>query len=194
MNDKPWWATVLQWTLWAVAMSLIMGWLGRTRLKSRPPAQASTLSHPVSTLLIGSLCFLLFISLAIISNVIPNKTSTWWTTAIFVGFAAMSAPLILDFFIARHHVSSEGLAYTKLTGAQRYLRWADLLHVRYSPTMKWFVLKSSTGDVARISVMLMGLPVFARELLQSAPAAAIDPATTHILRETAEGRPPTLWN
>jgi len=41
--------------------------------------------------------------------------------------------------------------------------------------------------------MLMGLPEFARLLLQGAPAGAIDAGTLDVLRATAAGDPPSIW-
>jgi hypothetical protein len=59
--------------------------------------------------------------------------------------------------------------------------------------MKWFRLESQSGTVVRISVMLMGLPIFAQMILVKARSAAIDPTTQTILYATAEGNPPSVW-
>jgi len=193
MSDRPWWITVLQWTLWALAMVLVMRWLGKARFRKRSDHDARRLAHPASTLIIGLVCFGFFAGIAIVSNVIPNKTTTWWTTAVFVGFALMSVPMISDYFLARHEVTDEGLKYRTMFGASRYVRWADLQHVHYAPVMKWFRLQTNTGVVARVSVMLMGLPEFARLLLEHAPAGAIAPETLPVLQATADGYPPSLW-
>ena len=84
MTDRPWWMTGIQWMLWALAMSLIMGWLGRSRLRARPADHHRRLAHPPSTLIIGLVCLLFFGGIAVASNVFSNKTTTWLTTAIFV--------------------------------------------------------------------------------------------------------------
>lgn len=63
----------------------------------------------------------------------------------------------------------------------------------YAPAMKWFRLETRSGDVARLSVMLMGLPAFAQVLLAHAPAEAIAPETRAILEATAAGDPPSVW-
>lgn len=162
-------------------------------MRARSAEEATTLSHPLSTLIMGLSCFGFFAAIAVISNVVPNKTTTWWTTAIFVGFAALSTPMILDYFMANHRVSSEGLSCRKMIGTTHYLRWEELQRVHYSPVMKWFVLKGSNGSVARISVMLVGLPEFARLLLEHAPVDAIEPAALPVLQATANGNPPSVW-
>jgi Bacterial PH domain len=191
--EKTWWPTAVQWTVWAILMSLVMGWLARSRRRPRPTSQQRDLVHPASTLIIGLACLGLFAGLAVVSNVFANKTTTWWTTAAFLAFALMAVVLIADYFLARHHVSDDGMAYRKLTGARRYLRWSDLRAVRYTPVMKWFRLETRSGDVARVSVMLMGLPEFARILLAHSPEEAIEPHTLQLLRSTADGHPPSVW-
>jgi hypothetical protein len=117
-----------------------------------------------------------------------------WTTAIFTGFALLSLPLIADDFLARHEVCEEGLSYSRLTGRRGYLKWSEPRRVRYAPAMKWFGLETASGDVARISAMLVGLPEFASLLLAHAPSQAIEADTSPILRATAAGQPPPVWN
>jgi hypothetical protein len=194
MSDRPWWATALQWTLWGLLMSLLMGWLAKSRFGARPTSHARRLAHPPTTLIMGAVCFLFFAGLAIVSNGVPNETTTWWTTSIFVGFAILSAPIVVDYFMANHQVSEDGLAYRKLVGTRKYLRWSDLRDVRYASLMKWFRLETRSGDVARIAIMLMGLSEFARLLLENAPDDVIESGTLHILQATAQGHPPSLWS
>jgi hypothetical protein len=191
---RPWWGPVVQWTVWGILMALVMGWVARSRVKARPHSDPRRLVHPPSTLIIGIVVFLFFAGIAIISNVFPNKTVTWWTTTIFVGFALLSLPIVADYFLARHDVSEEGLSYGRLTGHRGYLKWSDLHRVKYAPVMKWFRLETQSGDVARISAMLRGLPEFARLLLARTPPHAIDAETLSILQATADGNPPPVWN
>jgi len=194
MRDRPWGMTALQWTLWGLIMSLVMGWLRRRRFRARPTSDAHRLAHPPSTLIMGLMCFVFFAGIAVVSNIfIPKKTITWWTTSIFVGFALLSALMSIDYFMVKHQVAEDGLAYRKLVGTRKYLRWSDLRDVRYAPVLKWFRLETRSGDVARISGMLMGLPEFARLLLEEAPEDAIDSDTLRILQATAEGKPPSVW-
>ena len=193
MTERPWWAVALQWTVWFIAMSVVMSWLGRSRLRSRPARVANRLAHPVGYLVVGLVSFSLFTAMAVMSNLVPNETATWWTTACFVGFAAISVFAILDYIMAKHEVSHDGLAYRKLLGTKGFLRWSDLRSVRYAETMNWFRLETNSGEVAHISAMLMGLPEFARRLLHRAPKSSMDDKTLQTLKETAKGQPPSLW-
>src|SRR5262245_23080208 len=193
MADRAWWVTTIQWSVWAILMSLVMGWLARSRHRARPAAQQRELAHPPSTLILGLVCFVFFAGIAVVSNVYANKTTTWWTTAIFVGFALMAVPMMVDYFVARHKVSEEGMNYRKLTGASKFLRWSELRTVRYAPALKWFRLETQSGGVARISVMLMGLPEFARLLIAHSPRQAIEPTIPSEPQATADVHPPSDW-
>jgi hypothetical protein len=191
--SKDWWITAAQWALWGMVMSLAMGWLAKNRLKRHPNTSPRHLYHPISTLIVGLVCFVFFAGIATISNVYANKTTTWWTTTIFIGFAAMSVPVVADYFLARHELSDAGLSYGRLSGTRGYLKWSELYRVQYAPVMKWFRLETSSGKVARISAMLVGLPEFAQHLLRHAPPEAIEKNTLHILQATAHGNPPPVW-
>jgi hypothetical protein len=183
---------IVKWTIWAVLMALIMGWVARSRRETRPSPDCRRLVHPASTLVIGLAGFLLFAGIAVISNVFSNKTTTWWTTTAFVIFALLSLLVAADYFLARHDLSEEGLRYGRLTGSRGNLKWSELRRVNYAPTMKWFRLETRSGDVARVSVMHIGLPEFAGLLLAHAPPGVIDPETLGILQETAAGRLPPV--
>lgn len=189
--DRPWWHTAIQWTLWAIVMATVSAWLARSRNRRRPVAVQRVLAHPPSTLIVGILCFLLFGFFLIISNVFPNATVTWWTNAALAALVLLSVAIVLDYFLAWHELSEDGMAYRKLTGARRYLRWSDLRSVRYSSMMKWYVLKTHTGQVARLSAWLMGLPELARLILAHAPKESISRSTLPILEATAAGEPPS---
>lgn len=192
--DQSWWSSIIQWTLWGILMAVIMGWVARSRFRVRPQSDAQWLFHPPSTLIIGIVCFVIFAGIAIVSNVFPNKTVTWWTTATFVGFALLAVLMIADYFLSRHQVSDEGMNYGRLSGPRRSLKWSDVRRVQYAPVMKWFRLETQSGEVARVSAMLVGLPEFARLLLAHAPSYAIDAETRSMLEATAAGTPPPVWS
>ena len=183
----------VQWTVWTILMSLVMGWVARSRNRPRPAGADQRLQHPISTLIIGVVGFLLFTAIAVASNVFANSTTSWWTTAIFVGFALLALPVVGDYFAARHDVSDEGLRYSRLVGSGGYIRWVEIKKVRFSDAMKWFRLESESGEVVRLSIMLMGLPEFARALLAHTPRESIEKNALPVLQATAEGNPPSVW-
>jgi hypothetical protein len=191
--NRPWWAPLLQWALWGILISVIMAWVARSRLRPRPDSAARRLAHPPSTLIIGIATFAFFAGIAVISNVYSNKTTTAWTTSVFLGLALLGLLVIADYFQARHEVSDEGMNYGRFTGTRGTLTWSEVAKVRYAPSMKWFRLETRSGEVARVSAMLVGLPEFARLVLAHAPPGAIDGNTLPVLQATAAGQPPSVW-
>lgn len=192
MNSQELWGQVIRWGIWVVLMAIVMGWVARSRHRSRPPSEGRRLAHPPSTLMIGLTVFGLFSGIAVVSNVYANKTTTVFTTAVFLGFAALALWMVADYFVARHQVSDEGMSHGSLMG-RRDFRWAEVASVRYAPAMKWFRLETRSGRVARVSAMLVGLPEFARLLLAKVPPGAIEPQTLPVLEATASGEPPSVW-
>ena len=186
------WPPVIRWGVWLVLMMVVMGWVARSRLRARPTANAHRLAHPPSTLIIGLVVFTFFAGIAVVSNVYANQTTSVFTTAVFVGFAALALWLLADYFAGRHEVSDDGMNHGSVTG-RRQVTWAEVSGVRYSPAMKWFRLQTRSGRVARVSAMLVGLPEFARLVLEKVPADAIEPETRPVLVATAAGHPPSVW-
>jgi hypothetical protein len=189
--NSDWLLPILKAVVFGVLMALVGFWLVRSRNRPRPDHEAKTLRHPPSTLVIGVVCSGFFGAIAILSNVYANPTTTIVTTSVFVGFALMGLPLIADYWFARHVLTSEGIHFGRMSGARRYLVWTDVSRVTYSASMKWFRIETRSGTVARFSVMLMGLPEFARAILENVDASAIDRESHEVLRSTAAGNPPS---
>ena len=193
MTSRPWWALALQWGIWAVAMSVVMGWLARTRTQAPAAHEARSLAHPRSTLVVGLVCAGFFLALAVLSALFPGKTGSPLVSLFFLAFAGLGAPLILDYRNARHALTSDGLRYGKLMGGGGQLRWADVRQLRYSQSAKWFRLELADHRIVRISAMLRGLPEFAAAALTQVPAPAIDAETRDVLEATAQGNLPRVW-
>jgi hypothetical protein len=174
-------------------MSIVMGWLARSRKRGRQGADPQVISHPTTTFVIGLACFVLFGSMLVISNVVPNETTTRWTTSVFLGFTLLSVPLITDYFLVHHRVDENGLSYRNCIGRAFFMRWDEVADVQFAQSLKWFRIRSRTGKIARVSAMMMGLQLFARTLLENVPAEAIDPNSLEILDQTASGNPPAIW-
>lgn len=193
MGESAWWEPILKYAFGVIAMTLVMGWIAGSRMKKRKSIESNCLRHPPSTLVFAVIAFVFFGGIAILSNVYANRTTTWWTTTLFVALASASLVSILDYFVARHEMSESGMSYGRLCGPKRSLRWSELRNVRYAPFMRWFRLETTNGEVARISSMLMGLPEFARLVLRHAPPESIEEDTLSRLRATANGNPPPVW-
>jgi FtsH-binding integral membrane protein len=182
-----------QWALWGVLMTVIMGLIDRSRRKARRPSERNVMRLPLSILIVGLVCSGLFGGVAVLSNLYPNRTVTWWTTAAFIGFAAMGLPIITGYFLERHRLSEDGIAFRNFLGMPRYLAWSELHAVRYAPVLRWFRLTTHSGTTARVSIMLIGLPAFARHILRRAPESAFDEEARVMLNRIARGELPPTW-
>jgi len=193
VTTRPWWAPAVQWGIWALAMSVVMGWLARTRTHAPAPHQARSLAHPRSTLIVGLACGGFFLALAVLSALFPGQTGSPLISLFFLAFAALGALLILDYRNARHELTPDGLHYGKLLGGGGQFRWADVRQLRYSQSAKWFRLELADHRIVRISAMLRGLPEFAAEALSQVPPPAVDAETRAVLEATAQGTLPSVW-
>lgn len=192
--QSSWWGPIIQWTIWGIAMTVVMGWLSRNRLKRRPPEQRVQLRHPWSTLLFGVIIFGFFAGIAVISNTIgKNQTTSLWTTAVFVLGACGGLCMIADHVLGRHVLTDRGMRYGKLFGARGEFDWADVVRVEYSTGWKWFRITTSQGTTVRVSAMLMGLPEFAHQVLSQVEPDRMSEQTAVLLRMTAQGDLPRIW-
>ncbi len=185
--------SAVQWIVWFVLMTLVMGWLARSRSRIRAASDNALLYHPTSTLIVGLVTGGLFLGIAVLSYLFPNTTGSLAITLFFAAFALLGAVLVLEYVRVRHCLESGGLSYQKLFGKGGRLRWNEVARVHYSETAKWFRIVTVNGEVVRVSVMLVGLPQFARAVLDEIPPERIDPETKPVLEKTAAGFPPSMW-
>lgn len=191
MTGRPWWLIAIQWILWLIAMLAVTRWLERSRHSIQP--ENGCLVHPPSTLVLGGIGFNFFVSITILSNGYSNETTTWWTTTAFIVVAFLFGWIMVRYFVEKHEVSETGLVFTSVFGKRKSMRWDEVKSVRYSFGMQWFIVESASGDSARISAMLIGLPEFARLVLLRVPASSFSSFTRMLLQKTADGDPPPLW-
>ncbi|HXK58261.1 MAG TPA: hypothetical protein PLP42_00060 [Acidobacteriota bacterium] len=185
--------SAIKWIIWFALMTLVMRWLARSRSRSAKPANSKLLYHPTSTLVLGLVGGGFFLALAILSYVFANDTGTLGISLFFAGFALLGFVFVWEYFRVRHSLEPGGMRYQKLLSNGGKLRWNEVTRVHYSQSAKWFRLVTKTGEVVRVSAMLVGLPEFARAVLDEVPSESIDTTTRDVLRETAAGHPPSLW-
>nr|WP_297525608.1 hypothetical protein [uncultured Roseateles sp.] len=152
------------------------------------------LRPPLSNLVIGALSAAFFFWLAAVSFTTgKHPAATLGTTVCFVVLGLMALPMVADYFFARHRLSDEAIDFGRRFGGRGTMRWADVRLVRFSPTMKWFVLDDQARTRARVSANLAGLPEFARLALAHVPPEAIDSKTHKLLVDASLGRRPRVW-
>ena len=193
MSHRPFWVSFIQWTLYGLAMWGIASWLGRARKKHVVTGGEVVMTYPPAALIVALICVGLFGAGTVLSLLASAKNAPWWTSAIFGGFLLASLHSLADCWLAKYRLSEEGLEYVSVFSGKRIFRWNELQSLRYAPNMRWFKLENSQGQVARISVMMTGLPEFARLLMERARNVDIDAATIPVLEQTARGEPPSIW-
>jgi hypothetical protein len=148
----------------------------------------------MSSLVIGTISAAFFFWLAAVSFTTGKHPAATFGTALCFGvLGLMALPMVADYFFARHRLSDEAIDFGRRFGGRGTMRWADVRLVRFSPTMKWFVLEDQTGIKARVSSTLAGLPEFARLVLAHVPPEAIDKKTHKLLVDASLGRRPRVW-
>ena len=191
--SENFWSNAFQWTIWGLLMAAMVSGFSIARKKSESNLQAGQLHHTKVILVVGIVCFTFCAGILILSHVYKNDTASWFTDFVFGGFALVSLPMIFEYFRIQHSFTDDGLTYERLFVRGGFMEWSSIRSVKYSNTAKWFRLESATGDVARISAYLAGLQEFSNALLRHTPENAIDPSAAEILREIANGNPPSLW-
>ncbi|WP_431102536.1 hypothetical protein [Roseateles noduli] len=148
----------------------------------------------MSSLVIGTISAAFFFWLAAVSFMTGTHPAATLGTALCFGvLGLMALPMVADYFFARHRLSDEAIDYGRRFGGRGTMRWADVRLVRFSPTMKWFVLEDPSGHKARVSASLAGLPEFARLVLAHVPPEAVDKKTHKLLVDAGLGRRPRVW-
>lgn len=193
MSDRPWWSAAVQWGLWAVLMTIVMGWLAGSRAQDPAAQSGKALVHPRTTLIIGLVCTGLFLVIAALSAIFPGKTGSPLVTLFFLTFAALGFLMILEYRNGRHTLTPEGLRYGRMLGSRGAFGWSEVTQLRYLESAKWFRLVVADGRVVRVSAMLVGLPRFAQAALGQVAPAAIDGDTRSVLEATAAGNLPQIW-
>ncbi|MCA1247993.1 hypothetical protein [Massilia sp. MS-15] len=185
-------ATLAKWAFFMAALSLTMRWLGRSRLRPRPPEQAMMLAYPPSMLALALVGILFFCGVTVAAMIWPDPQHPVLAVCMLAGFILLPGALLADYVHARHSVSDQGMAYGRMSGRRGAFRWDEVKRVHYGKASGCFKLALQSGETVRISVYLMGLPAFADCVLRHVPAARIDRDAQALLAQTALGKPPGL--
>jgi len=173
---------------WIAGMAAVKAWLARSRLAPRPPAQANQVAQPRAILALGIIGTAMFGLAWLASLVWPDDTVGPFTHAVFLTLTVLSLALIADHANARHTVDSAGMAYGRMLGQRGSLRWSEVERVGFNRRMNWYRLELACGATVRVSGTSMGLPAFARHVLEHVPAQRIDRPVLGMLALAAQGK------
>lgn len=192
MSDRTWWSHALQWGFWALAMSLVMGWIAKARRPAAARGRTRVLTYPPAILIVGVVCSGFFILLAVLANIYADPDEQW-TPYAFLCFALLGGTLIGETLRVRHELKDDGIVYRGLLTRRDRILWLEIASAHWNASMKWLVLTTYTGHVLRFSGMLNGLDSLALELKERAPALVVDEVTANVLADAREGRLPSIW-
>lgn len=190
--SKPVWLLMAQAAGWAISLALIAAWMARSRERRAAAEHLDVLRHPPSTLIVGCLGGGLFLALALWSVLVAAEEVTWRVRGGFLGGALLGGVTVAMFFRVEHRAGPDGLAYRPLIGRAGFLHWRDVRAIGYSELRSCFRIETRDGRTVRISVLLRGLPGFARWALAGISPENIEPETRSLLEATREGRLPWL--
>lgn len=189
-----WFSSIAQGLFWVVSMFVVTRWLGRSRLRARPPAESGNMVQPVGIVLLGLTLLLMMVGIMIGSFVWPDADPMpLWAYLIVVVMIALSLYVIADYYFARHVISDAGMEYGRALGRRARFGWDEVRQVGFNKHMNWYLITLASGVPVRISVMLMGQPEFAKAVLRHVPAARIDATTRTMLYEASNGKLPPVW-
>ena len=92
-----------------------------------------------------------------------------------------------DVWFVRHEFTERGLDYRSPWSRHRFLRWEDIVEVRWRPTAQWIDLRDAHGGVFHLSTMLAGIGPFCALALRRLPERARKPETIRILESVSSG-------
>ncbi len=188
-----WLSALAQALFWIAGMTLTMRWLARSRLQARPASDADHLRQPRSMLAIGIVGIVFCVGVMVAFTIWPDDTTNAWLYVFFGGFTLLPLYIVADYYYARHDVSEAGMDFGRPNGRRLAFRWDEVERVRHARSAGWFRIRLRSGEVVRVSVMLMGLPAFANKVLRHVPAARIDKDARALLQDAASGKLPGIW-
>lgn len=185
LMDSRWITPVLCVLFFTGAMAVFKRWMARQRLRS--PAEANQLANPPAILIVGLIGTVFFGVIFIASLLWPDGTENFLVHALFLGLFLLSIYLVAEYFLVHHHVDSQGMDCARLLGPRRRFAWADVERVDFNQSMNWYRLKLASGDTVRVSGAMMGLPIFARHVLDHVPQQRLDLQVRPMLDRAAIG-------
>ncbi len=194
--DSSLWRPIIQWTVWAIVMALVLGWVRRSRAAanklgdSRAPGR---MVLPNTMLILGIVGVVLFTGCIVGASVSARRDDAATAALpIFLALAMLSLWVLLECLMDRHDVSDRGLTYRRTVRSNGHAAWSEVQRVEYSDFMKWWVVRLRDGETIRISALHTGQAEFARQVLQHADEAVTDPHTAELLADACDGRLPQL--
>jgi len=183
--DSRWITPILCLLFFTGAMAVFKRSMARQRLRS--PAGSNQLANPPAILIVGLIGTVFFGGIFIASLLWPDGTENFLVHAVFFSVFLLSVYLVAEYFLVHHRVDGQGMDCARLFGSRHRFAWADVERVDFNQSMNWYRLKLASGDTVRVSGAMMGLPTFARHVLDHVPQHRLDLRVRPMLDQAAKG-------
>ncbi len=118
-------------------------------------------------LVVGTLALVLF-------SMRSRATEGGALKAFLVIAVLMCGAATVEAFGVAHRLVPGGIERVAPGRARVMLRWVDVVDIDWSPTTRWYEVRTRAGERARVYVQLSGIASFARAALEGVPCEILD--------------------
>jgi len=184
-GEREWWEALIP-AAGVLLTSLVTALAAALRKRAQPAASPARMQYPPSVRAIGAFILAVLIMVAAAFAVTAeNGPGGPVVVGVLAAFGALGLLLIVGSVRLWHVLTADGLEFGRFLGPRGSLQWRDVTRLTYSKVMRWFRIETASGEVARISAMLTGLPEFACAVLEQVPSYAIDDGAREALQAYA---------
>ncbi len=150
------------------------------------------LHHPKRTLYFGGGAFAFFFLLAVGTIALGSAPERWILVGFWAVFLLIATPMLLAYFRNRHELTDSEMKYGSTFGRGGRFRWSEVRRVDYQALHKRVRIEAENGRVAKVPIMLVGVPQFAQMVLTKVPTESIDPIARKALKWLVLGEVPPM--
>jgi len=194
--DDGWLTQVTPYAHWLfygtplLLLAVLLRWIARDPL--RRPALGGTTRvgyGPVLVLLgFGGSVFAIGLAIAVLAGPAPADATEWVGTLAMPLLVMLPLYLLAASVLVQCRVSAAGIEYRLVSGRRGRSGWLALRRVGYHARMNAFRLDLDDGTRIDVSILMRGVPGFARLVLAHVPHDRIDADAREILASWAASR------
>jgi len=172
--------------LTALATKLL---LGKQRTPARPGRGRGMMRYPRMVLVMGVFVVLAGLAAFVANGVAEFEEDPFSAVFVLIGFPVAGTLVATMYFRVRYALVPGGMRYRPMWRGKSSFSWAEVTRVRYlsAADKKCFRIETVSGRPVKLSLMLTGLPEFARTVLAEAPETSIDAETHFVLQQLGAG-------
>lgn len=182
-----------QWLVYGaplVLLAMLVLWIARDPL--RRPALGGTTRvgyGPVLVLLgFGGSVLAIGLAIAVLAGPAPEDATEWVGVLGLPPLVMLNLYLLAASVLVQCRVSAAGVEYRLVSGRRGRSGWPAVRRVVYSDRMSAFRIDLGDGARIHVSIVMRGVPGFARLVLAHVPHARIDADAHEVLASWAASR------